>query len=102
MDNGGYTTPVNQYPNGKSLFGVYDMSGNVWEWTSTRIIAANGAEKGQSVYAIKGGSWYATPSSCRITMSGEGRKPNTGYNTVGFRVVAVKKIINEQSYMINR
>lgn len=91
MDNGGYTTPVNQYPNGKSPFGVYDMSGNVWEWTSSQITATNGAEKGQIVYAIKGGSWYANANSCKITMSGEGRKPNTGYNTVGFRVVAIKK-----------
>ena len=90
MSEGGYTTPVSQYPNGKSAFGVYDMSGNVWEWTNTQITATNGAEKGQSVYAIKGGSWYANPSSCKITMSGEGRRPNTGYNTVGFRVVAVK------------
>ena len=91
MSNGGYTTPVNQYPVGKSPIGVYDMAGNVWEWTSTQIIAANGAERGQKVYAIKGGSWYANPSSCKINMFGEGRKPNTGYNTVGFRVVAVKK-----------
>lgn len=91
MSNGGYTTPVNQYPNGSSPFGVYDMSGNVWEWTSTQIKATNGAEKGRLVYAIKGGSWYANPSSCKIKMSGEGRLPNIGYNTVGFRVVAIKK-----------
>ncbi len=91
MENGGYTTPVNKYSNGKSPFGVYDMSGNVWEWTSTQIIATNGAERGQTVNAIKGGSWYANPNSCKITMQGEGRKPNLGYNTVGFRVVAIKK-----------
>ena len=91
MDNGGYTTPVDQYEKGKSVFGVYDMSGNVWEWTSTSITAQNGAEKGQQVYAIKGGSWYANPNSCKITMRGEGRRPNSGYNTVGFRVVAISK-----------
>ena len=62
-----------------------------WKWTSSQITATNGAERGQTVYAIKGGSWYANPNSCKITMSGEGRRPNTGYNTVGFRVVAVKK-----------
>lgn len=91
MDNGGYTTPVDRYPGGKSLFGVYDMSGNVWEWTSSQIVATNGAERGQRVYAIKGGSWYANMNSCKIKMSGEGRRPNTGYNTVGFRVVAIEK-----------
>lgn len=91
MNNGGYTTPVNQYPGGKSPFGVYDMSENVWEWTSSQITATNGAEKGQTVYTVKGGSWYANPNSCKITMSGEGRRPNMGYNTVGFRVIAEKK-----------
>ena len=30
-------------------------------------------------------------------MQGEGRRPNTGYNTVGFRVVAVNKS-NSTSY----
>ena len=91
MDNGGYTTAVNQYPNGKSPYGIYDMSGNTWDWTSSIITAQNGAERGQQVYAIKGGSWYANANSCKITMRGEGRKLNIGYNTVGFRVAAEKK-----------
>ena len=90
IENGGYTTPVNRYPNGKSPFGVYDMSENVWEWTSSKITATRGAERGQTVYAIKGGSWYANLNSCKINMQGEGRRPNTGYNSVGFRVVATK------------
>lgn len=31
------TTPVDAFPKGKSLYGVYDMAGNVWEWTSTTM-----------------------------------------------------------------
>jgi len=27
------TTPVGQYPQGASFYGVQDMAGNVWEWT---------------------------------------------------------------------
>jgi formylglycine-generating enzyme required for sulfatase activity len=31
----GQTTPVNAYPGGQSVYGCYDMLGNVWEWTSS-------------------------------------------------------------------
>jgi len=28
------TTPVNKYPQGQSVYGCFDMAGNVWEWTA--------------------------------------------------------------------
>ncbi|MDO4587749.1 MAG: SUMF1/EgtB/PvdO family nonheme iron enzyme [Planctomycetia bacterium] len=91
VNSGGFTTPVDQYPDGMSYYGCFDMAGNSFDWTSTKIEAQNGAEKGQMVHAIRGGSWYSVGKSCQTTFRGEGRNPQNGYATVGFRVVAVKK-----------
>ncbi|MDO5449711.1 MAG: SUMF1/EgtB/PvdO family nonheme iron enzyme [Akkermansia sp.] len=87
-EEGGYTTPVDAYPKGVSAYGCFDMSGNAWEWTSSKIIATNGAERGQTVQAIRGGSWYATSRSCSVIFRGEGRRAEAAFNTVGFRVAA--------------
>ncbi len=86
--NGGFTTPVEQYPAGKSPYGCFDMAGNSWDWTSSDITATNGAERGKTVKAIRGGSWYATKNSCKTNYRGEGRRESGCYNTVGFRLAA--------------
>lgn len=88
---GGYTCPTDAYPEGISWCGCYNMCGNCWEWTSSIEIAQNGAEKGQSVNTIRGGSWYANASSCKASFRGEGRKASSAYNTVGLRLVAIKR-----------
>ena len=82
---GGYTSPVGAYaPNS---LGLYDMAGNCWDITSSVIVAQNGAEKGVSCYAVRGGSWYATARSCTVSYRGEGRKDHPSA-TIGFRVAA--------------
>ena len=61
-------SPVNAYPAGKSAFGVEDLFGNGWEWTSTVFAPFDGFERfpfypGYSAdffdgnhYVLKGGS----------------------------------------------
>ena len=78
-------------------FGLYDMVGNVWEWTQDCVhqnynaaptddsawLEANGGDCGNHV--LRGGSWVATPDYVRSAV-------RSGYSTVarnaatGFRV----------------
>lgn len=88
VSQGGYTSSVYAYPAGKSYYGCYDMAGNAFEWSSSLIIAQNGAEAGTQVNAVRSGSWYSTGTSCKTGYRGEGRAPSGRFATVGFRVAA--------------
>ena len=59
----GDTTPVGSFEGGKSPYGVYDMSGNVWEWTSSWYKPYPGNKTpsesyGERYKVLKGGSWW--------------------------------------------
>ncbi|MGH2553520.1 MAG: formylglycine-generating enzyme family protein [Chitinophagaceae bacterium] len=58
-----YTSPVKNYPPGP--FGLYDMKGNVAEWTSTSreevMKAEVQQEKSKIFFVVKGGGWNSTP-----------------------------------------
>ena len=110
-DDDGYssTSPVIKFPpNG---YGLYDMAGNVWQWTSDwyrpdyyQQLAAAGAvtrnptgpdssldpeERGVNKRVMRGGSYLCTDQYCSRYMVGTRGKgeTSTGTNHLGFRCV---------------
>ena len=90
-NNGGSQThPVGlKRPN---ELGIYDMSGNVWEWCSDRYGSysryaqtnPSGATRGKSrVY--RGGSWRHFAKSCRSALRDD-YSPVNRYDNIGFRL----------------
>ena len=78
---------VGRYPpNG---YGLHDMAGNVWEWTSDNwrdrhdapAVHGAGARK-----VIRGGSFGADPLQLRVTFR-DSHKPDDPVGHVGFRCV---------------
>lgn len=95
-DNSGDKThevgPIRTYSNLPNAFGLYDMHGNVWEWTQdwyTNSPRGNVDPVGPSTGAnrvIRGGSFYNGAGGLRLAYRGS-NKPSYGYNYVGFRLV---------------
>lgn len=75
----GSTTPVSRFPQGRSPNGVYDMVGNLSEWTATRW--------DEKHFVLKGCSWDDLPGMCRAAMR-HGRPPQTKHILIGFRCVS--------------
>ncbi|WP_249416518.1 SUMF1/EgtB/PvdO family nonheme iron enzyme [Streptomyces sp. TS71-3] len=72
-------TPVGERPGNRSPFGVLDMVGNCWEWTSTSL-----DDLGEAV--ICGGSYDNPMRAVQTSSKGIYRKRGTS-NAVGFRCV---------------
>lgn len=81
------TSKIGTFPQGNSKFGISDIAGNVWVWTSS-------LEKNNLNY-LKGGSWnFTDPSYFKVTDNGQ----ITFYNNaeyqhydIGFYCIRTKK-----------
>lgn len=51
--NIGSTTAVTRFESGKSYYGVYDMAGNVSEWTSSEFLPYEGSTAPKALFAAK-------------------------------------------------
>lgn len=69
------TTPVGQFPDGKSPYGLQDMAGNAMEWTSSEEEEAK---------VFRGGSWASSATDVRTTYRGR-NSPAYRLADVGFR-----------------
>jgi len=82
---------VGSYP--ANPYGLYDMSGNVWEWShdwyddysSNSVTNPTGALTGSS-HVVRGGSWDAQDYHCRAARRSF-RRPYSRDHCIGFRVV---------------
>jgi formylglycine-generating enzyme required for sulfatase activity len=74
-----YTAPVGSFaPN---RIGLYDMIGNVWEWT------VDSYDSQQTLRVARGGSWFCSANYCSAYREGFRGKspPDHAFNNVGFR-----------------
>ena len=77
--------------------GIYDMSGNVWEWcqdwysTYTNDSQTNPTGPESGIYPVRrGGSWGCSAGYCTVTFRGEWEYPrstaSTSHNFIGLRL----------------
>ena len=90
-----YTSPVGSFP--ANRFGLYDMAGNVWQFTQDCWHANyDGAPADGSAWiegpcderVVRGGSWFKPPAGERPAKRGQGRVSDLKGNAeIGFRIV---------------
>ncbi|MGC9336513.1 MAG: formylglycine-generating enzyme family protein [Candidatus Cloacimonadia bacterium] len=90
IDGYEFTAPVNEFENGKSVYGCYNMVGNVFEWVQDWSVPIENlpvinpvGDKG--IYKIHVGGCFKYGKSWQNTYSRIMGLPNATYSCVGFR-----------------
>ncbi len=93
------TMEVGSFPQGVSPYGIHDLAGNVFEWTSDWFTPYPGNNHpdenyGERYKVVRGGSWYdCTYYKCGISAPAYNRiffNPYTKNNNFGFRCAGSK------------
>jgi formylglycine-generating enzyme required for sulfatase activity len=88
------TVPIGIFP--PNVFGIYDMHGNIWEWTCSEYSENYGEQLETKILnqqqaidkrmVVRGGSWYSSAVNCR-SANRYHVASNSWDNDIGFRVV---------------
>ena len=84
------TMPVGSFPNGASPYGVMDMAGNVFEWTSSWYKGYPGTKNkhpfyGETMKVSRGGGFMTPTYPYSLTFSRSALSPERKHRTTGFR-----------------
>jgi formylglycine-generating enzyme required for sulfatase activity len=82
------TVVVGSYP--PNAYGLFDVAGNVWEWTDSLFVAYMGSTHEDAQYSAdlrvtRGGGWFDTEEQVRATNRSAGPPSITANDDVGFR-----------------
>ncbi|MAS34537.1 MAG: hypothetical protein CL610_11050 [Anaerolineaceae bacterium] len=84
------TTPVTEYAQSASPYGVVDMCGNVWEWCINNNDGSQNANgTGEDYRVIKGGSYIGTYQRAQSSFY-YALKPECRYSSIGIRLIRLK------------